>query len=120
MCIVGMERYLMRALVLAQVGAVRAGEVAEATLVRLLPLVQCRDVRLQLRMRGRSVSASIAYVRALAGVRALVVVLRLIRGEGLVAAFEAACIGAVAGVREEVPRELGALLEVFGCGFAIF
>jgi hypothetical protein len=103
----------MRALVLTQVRAIRAGEVTEAALVRLLPLVQCRDVRLQLRMRGSRIPAFITYVGTLASVRALVVILRLVRGEGLGAALEAACIGAVARVREEVPRQLGALLEIF-------
>lgn len=110
----------MRALVLTQVRAVRARKVAEATLVRLLPLVQCRDVRLQLGVRGGRVSASVAHVRTFAGMRALVIVLRLVRGEGLVAVLEAACVRTVAGMREEMPRELGALLEVFGGSFATF
>lgn len=48
------------------------------------------------------------------------VVFGLVGGEGLVAAFVAAGVGPVAGVAEEVPREFGALLEVFGGGFAAF
>lgn len=112
------KTYLVRPLVLAQIAAIRAAEVAEPTLVRLLPLVQRRDVRLQLCVRRGGVPAAIAHVGAFARVRALVVVLGLVGRERLGAAREAARVGAVAGVREEVARELGALLEVFGRGVA--
>ena len=64
------------------------------------------------------VPAAVADVRALAGVGALVVVLCLVCGEGLVAACVAACVGSVARVAEQVARELGALLEVLGGGVA--
>ena len=90
-------------LVLAQITAVRTREVAEAALVRLFPLVQRTDVRLQLCMRGGRVSAPIAHVRPLACVCPLVVVLCLVRREGLVAACVSACVGSVAGVAEQVP-----------------
>ena len=108
----------MGPLVLAQITAVRAAKVAEPALVRLFTLVQRRDVRLQLRVRRGRVPAAVAHVGALARVRALVVVLGLVRRERLGAPCEAAGVGAVARVREEVPRELGALLEVFGRGVA--
>ena len=101
----------MRPLVLGQVARVRARKVAEAAFVRLLALVEGADVGLQLRVRGRCVPAAVADVRALAGVGALVVVLCLVCGEGLVAACVAACVGSVARVAEQVARELGALLE---------
>lgn len=112
------KTHLVRPLVLAQITAIRAAELAEPTLMRLLPLVQRRDVRLQLRVRRGGVPAAVAHVGAFARVRALVVVLGLVGRERLGAAREAARVGAVAGVREEVPRELGALLEVFGRGVA--
>jgi hypothetical protein len=60
------------------------------------------------------VPAAIADVRAFAGVCALVIVFGLICCERLGARWIAACVGAVAGVAEEVAREFGALLEVFG------
>jgi hypothetical protein len=44
---------------------------------------------------------------------ALVVVLRLIRGESLIAAVVATSIRTIASVTEEVARKLGTLLEVF-------
>lgn len=105
---------------LAKIRAVRARKVAEAALVRLLPFMERGNVRLQLRVRRGRVSAPVTYVRALACVRALMVVLCLVGGEGLVAALEAACVGAVTRVREEVAREFGALLEVLGGCFAVF
>lgn len=77
-------------------------------------------MRLQLRVCCGCVAATVTYVGALARVGSLVVVFGLVGGEGLVAAFVAAGIGPVAGVAEEVARELGALLEVFGGGFAAF
>ena len=116
---VGPQR-LVRALVFAQVTRVRAGEVAEAAFVRFLALVKRGDVGLELRVRGRGVAAAVAHVGALAGVRALVVVFGLVGGEGFATRRETACVGAVAGVAEEVARELGALLEVLGAGVAAF
>jgi hypothetical protein len=71
---------------------------------------------LQLCVGCRGVAASIADIGPLAGVRALVVVFGLVGGEGLGAGWVAAGVWAVAGVAEQVPRELGALLEVFGAG----
>ena len=110
----------MSSLVLTKIRTIGAGEVAEPTLMRLLALVQGANVRLQLRVRGRRVAAAVANVRAFPGVSALVVVLRLVGGERLGATREAAGVGTVACVREEVPRELGALLEILGRGVATF
>jgi hypothetical protein len=59
------------------------------------------------------VAAAVADVRSLAGMSALVVVLRLIRGESLIAAVVATSIRTIASVTEEVARKLGTLLEVF-------
>ena len=92
----------MRALVLGQITRIRTGKVAEPALMRLLIEMQGRDVRLQLRVRGSRVPAVLADVGPVAGVGALVVVFCLVRGEGLGAAFEAACVGPVACVSEEV------------------
>lgn len=89
---------LMRALVLAQITAVRAGKVAEPALVRLLPLMEGGDVCLELGVRCRSVSAAVADVRALASVGALVVVFGLVGREGFGAGGEAAGVRTVAGV----------------------
>jgi uncharacterized BrkB/YihY/UPF0761 family membrane protein len=50
--------------------------------MRLLPLMQRADVRLQLRVRGCRVAAAITYVGTLAGVCALMVVFGLVGGEG--------------------------------------
>jgi hypothetical protein len=69
-------------------------------------------------VRRCCVAAAVADVRALACVGALVVVFGLIRCKCLGARGIAACVGAVARVAEEVTRELGALLEVFGRGVA--
>ena len=67
---------------------------------------------MELRVGGCGVAAAVADVGALAGVCALVVVFGLVGGKGFAARGETACVGAVAGVAEEVARELGALLEV--------
>jgi hypothetical protein len=104
--------------VFAEVTAVRTCEVAEAAFMRLFPVVQRGDVRLQLRMCRGCVAAAVADVRALACVCALVVVFGLVGCEGFGARGKAAGVGAVAGMAEQVPRELGALLEVFCRGGA--
>lgn len=110
----------MRPLVLTQIRTIGTGKIAKPTLVRFPAFMQRTDMRLQLRMRCRRIPASIAHVGSLPRVRPLVVVFRLVGCERLGAPREAAGVGAVARVREEVPRELGALLEVFGGGVAIF
>jgi len=86
--------------------------------VRFLALVQRGNVRLQLRVRGRGVATTVADVGSLTGVRALVVIFGLICREGLRAGGEAACVGPVAAVAEQVTRQLGALFEVLGGGVA--
>jgi hypothetical protein len=75
-------------------------------------------VGLQLRVGCRGVAAAVADVGALTGVGALVVVFGLVGCEGFGAGWVAAGVGAVAGMAEQVARELGALLEVFGGGVA--
>jgi hypothetical protein len=110
----------MRALVFAQVTAVGACEVTEAAFVRFLALVQRANVRLELCVRCRRVAAAVADVRALACVSALVVVFGLVCRKCLGAGGIAACVRAVAGVAEEVTRELRTLLEVLGRGVARF
>lgn len=65
-------------------------------------------------MRRRRVAAPVADIRALACVGALVVVFGLIGRKCLVARGEAACVRTIAGMAEEVARELGALFEVLG------
>jgi hypothetical protein len=109
---------LVGAFVFTEVTAVCACEVAEAAFVWFLTLVQGRDVGLQLRVRRRRVATAVADVWALAGVGALVVVFGLVGGKGLGTGWVAACVGAVARVAEEVAREFGALLEVFGARIA--
>jgi hypothetical protein len=52
--------------------------------------------------------------------RPLVVIFGLVRGKRLVAAFVAAGIWPVASVAKEVTRKLGALLEIFARGIAVF
>lgn len=92
----------MRPLMLAQITAIRTRELAESALMRFLPLVQRTDMRLQLRVRCGCVSAPVAHVRSLACMRALVVVLCLIRGECLVAAGVRAGVRPVACVPKQV------------------
>jgi hypothetical protein len=90
----------MRALVFTEVAGVGAGKFAETALVWLLSLVQRTDVRLQLRVRRRRVTAAITSVRPLTRVSTLVVVFGLVSGEGLVAALVTARVGAVASMAE--------------------
>lgn len=104
----------MRPLVFTQITAICAREFAEAAFVRLLAFVQRRDVRLQLRVRRRRVAAAVTDIWALACVGALVVVFGLVGCKCLVARGEAACVRPIAGMAEEVARELGALFEVLG------
>jgi hypothetical protein len=68
---------------------------------------------------GGGVPAAVTDVWAFTGVGTLVVVFGLVCCEGLGAGGIAAGVGAVAGVAEEVARELGALLEVFVASFAV-
>jgi hypothetical protein len=94
--------YLMRPLVLAQITAIRTRKVAESALMWFLPLMQRADVRLQLRMRRRRVSATITHIRSLPRMRPLVVVFRLVRCKCFVAASIATRVRPVAGVAEQV------------------
>jgi hypothetical protein len=107
------ETYLMRALVLAKVARVGAGEVAKTAFVRLLALVQRTDVCLQLRVCRCRITAAVACVRPFASVGTLVVIFGLVGGECLVAALVAARVGAVASMAEQMSGQLGPLLEVF-------
>lgn len=77
-------------------------------------------MRLELCVGRGGVPAAVTDVGALASVCALVIVFGLVGGKGFGARREAAGVGAIAGVTEEVPRELGALLEVFGGGVTAF
>jgi len=110
----------VRTLVFTEVTAIGAGEVAEAAFVRFPALVEGRDVCLELGVRCSRVAAAITHIWAFAGVCALMVIFRLVRREGLGAAWIAAGVGAIAGVAEEVSRQLRALFEVFGRGVAVF
>jgi hypothetical protein len=112
------SKRLMRAFMFTQITAVCTREVAEAAFMGFLSLVEGRDVCLQLRVGGGGVAAAVADIGSFAGVGALVVVFGLVGCKGLGAGGIAAGVGAVAGVPEEVARELGALLEVFGGGVA--
>lgn len=99
---IGSGTYLVRPLMLTQITAIRTRKLTEPTLVRFLPLMQRADMRLQLRMRRRRVPASITHIRPLACMCSLMVVLRLVRREGLVAACIAAGVGPVACVSKEM------------------
>ena|SRR5690242_21813080 len=116
----GSSTYLMCSLVLTQVTTIRACKLAKPAFMRFLPLMQRADMRLQLRMRGRCISAAIAYIRAFASVCALVVIFCLVGSERLVAPGVAACVGAVACVAEQVAGELGTLFEVLRGSVATF
>lgn len=71
-------------------------------------------------MRRCRVSAAVTHIGSFARVRSLVVILGLVRGKRFVATIVAAGIWAVASMAEEVTRELGALLKVFGRGITAF
>lgn len=88
----------MCAFVFAQVARVGACELAEAAFVRLLAIVEGANVRLQLGVRCRGVTAAVANVRPLTCVGAFVVVLCLVSSEHLITSFKAASIRAMTGV----------------------
>lgn len=88
--------------------------------MRFLALMQRADMGLQLRVRSRRITASIAHVWPFTSMCALVVVFGLVRCECFCALRKGACVGAVAAVAKEVAAELGALLEIFGRGVARF
>ena len=92
----------MRPLMLTQIRAIGTGKVAESALVSLSLLVKCTNVCLQLRVRRRRESALCARVWTIARVRTLVVFFGLVCREGFTAAGEAARVGAVARVAEEM------------------
>jgi hypothetical protein len=92
----------MSPFVLAQIARISTCEIAKTAFVRFLALVQRADVGLQLRMCCCGIAAAVADIWPLAGMSALVVILGLICGEGLVAAFVAACVWTVAGVTEKM------------------
>lgn len=96
------QTYLVSPLMFAKIARVGTRKLAEATLVRLLSLMQRTDVSLQLCVCRSRITAPIANVRSLAGMCPFMVVLCLIRCKRLVAAYIATCVGTVAGMTEQV------------------
>jgi hypothetical protein len=110
----------MRALVLAEVRAIRTRKVTKAALVPLLFLMQRINVREQLRMSRRSISTLVAHIRSVSCMRTLMVVLGLVRGERLVTTRKATGVWSVPRMSKKMTAQFGTLLEVFVARFAAF
>jgi hypothetical protein len=75
---------------------------------------------LELCVRRSRIAAAITHIWTFASVCALMVVLGLVRRKSFGAAWIATGVWTVAGVAEEVTRQLRTLFEIFRRGVAVF